>query len=138
MHQKNNVPQPVRAHSCSSPVTTLSPELRMIYPQVPMISFQFFLTCNLHNSCPDLCTWKLQNYCIVLLLLEFIFFFRFLELNYKEKHLPPAIVSNWQGRWRMVSFTRSITVGYLFQFQLSWRNRSQTDDMWIFCIIKEN
>jgi hypothetical protein len=133
MHQKINVARPVRSLSCSSPGMTLSPELRTTYPQVPMINLWFFAMGTLYNSCPALCTGKMQIY-------SFVFFFqllvclRFLEQFCKNINPPPALVSIWQGRWQIALLTKSITVCHLFWFPLIWRNSGRLMTCGIFVL----
>jgi hypothetical protein len=81
---KINVSRPVQSLSCSNPVMTLSPELRTTYPQVPMISLWFFAMGTLYNSCPTLCTGKLQIYSLVFFF-QLLVCFRFLEQFCKNK-----------------------------------------------------
>jgi hypothetical protein len=134
MHLLTSVARPARSLSCSSPGTTLSPDLRTTYPQVLMVNFWFFAMGSLYNSRPDLCTGTTQFYNFVLFsqLLDCL---RLLEQFCKNMNPPPALVSVWQGRWRITLWTKSITVCHLFQFPLIWRNMWQTDDMWHFCTI---
>jgi hypothetical protein len=80
-----------------------------------MISFLFFDTGTLHNSCPTFCTGTLHNSCLVFFFQQLLVCFSFLRQNCKDKHQPPALVSNWQGKWQMDFLAESITGGHLFQ-----------------------
>jgi hypothetical protein len=138
MHRPSSDARPVRNPSCYSPTMTLSLELRTTDPMVPMISFVQSSELHQHNDGASFllfCTGTLHISCLVFFFQKLLVCSSLQRQLCQDNHLPPALVSNWQGMWQMPFLAESIIGGHLFRFPLVWRNRWQANDMCLFCTV---
>ena len=106
--------QPFMLH----PIDDTLPRASDDKPPMPMISFLLFCTGALHNSCLVFCTGTLHNSCLVFFFQQLLVWSILQRQIYQDKHPPPSLVSNWQGKWQMAFLVESIIRDHPFRFPL--------------------